>query len=191
MINISKTAVKQTDTSFLSDMFSKEPYIYGDKEHYKLLTYLAKSLNNVNITELGSLRGISAECLAQNKTNKVISYDISTQFSENYSKLSKKYTNLQFIIEDILFDLNDVLFSSSLVFVDIDPHNGEFEKKILDRLIEKKYSGLVIFDDIHLNTGMKEFWVYAQNKCKTLDLTEVGHHSGTGLIIFNKEISYE
>jgi hypothetical protein len=61
-------------------------------------------------------------------------------------------------------------------------HNGDFEQEFVDHLIKIKYKGLVMFDDIYLNYEMRKFWEGLKNE--KFDLTEIGHFSGTGLVIF-------
>ena len=39
-----------------------------------------------------------------------------------------------------------------------------------------------MFDDIHLSRKMDNFWDGLKNE--KYDLTEIGHHSGTGIAIF-------
>ena len=61
-------------------------------------------------------------------------------------------------------------------------HNGDFETEFVNYLTEIKYKGLVLFDDIHLNKEMQDFWDGL--KLEKYDITEIGHFSGTGLVNF-------
>jgi hypothetical protein len=63
-------------------------------------------------------------------------------------------------------------------------------------LKQNDYKGIIIYDDIYLKKGhavdgfdtttndMVEFWNKIPNEYK-IDLTHVGHWSGTGLVSFN------
>jgi hypothetical protein len=39
-----------------------------------------------------------------------------------------------------------------------------------------------MFDDIHLNNEMSYFWNALKNE--KYDITEIGHHTGTGIAIY-------
>jgi len=51
-------------------------------------------------------------------------------------------------------------------------------------LKDKKWSGVLLLDDIHHNNGMENFWKYFPEEVKT-DLTHIGHYSGTGMVMFS------
>jgi hypothetical protein len=40
-----------------------------------------------------------------------------------------------------------------------------------------------MFDDIHLNNEMSNFWNALKNE--KYDLTHIGHHTGTGIAIYD------
>lgn len=61
-------------------------------------------------------------------------------------------------------------------------HNGDFEMEFYNKIKEIGFSGLLMIDDIYLNTEMKNFW--NQIELEKFDLSEFGHHSGTGLVTF-------
>jgi hypothetical protein len=54
----------------------------------------------------------------------------------------------------------------------------------LNTLEKNGYRGIVILDDIHLNDHMNTFWNNITQKKH--DVTNVGHFSGTGIIIFDQ-----
>ncbi len=143
-------------------------------EHYDLLSTLSKNYNNVKIYDIGSYRGLSAVALSSNPTNLVISYDIG------YYVEVERPENVEFRIGNFYTDVD--MLSSPLIVFDIDPHNGQDERTFVDNLIRVGYKGTVIFDDIHLNDGMKQFWESVTQE--KVDLTNIGHWSGTGMVIF-------
>lgn len=82
-----------------------------------------------------------------------------------------------------------------MIFIDIDPHEGLLEYDMYTWLKGNDYRGIIIFDDVHLAPGhmgvtsghsMREFWNKVDAKYK-LDLTSVGHWTGTGLVRFHEE----
>jgi len=74
------------------------------------------------------------------------------------------------------------------MYLDIDPHDGIQEMIFLDMLRKIKYKGLIMCDDIHINSGMEVFWSNITEE--KFDLSHIGHcHPngqiyGTGLIVF-------
>ena len=76
------------DTSFFNKYFGSHAVTFCQPrgEHYKLLSYISQQYNGITILDVGTLRGASCLALAQNKNNKVITYDngdtvISTEFN--------------------------------------------------------------------------------------------------------------
>jgi len=145
-------------------------------EHYRLLAYFSMIKNNSQYLDIGTLRGASAVALAYNRSNKVISYDIS-----NNRITSVGIPNVEFRIGDVLEESNSFFKSFPLISLDVD-HSGAFEKKFMKRMKDIGFSGLLLLDDINLNEPMRKFW--NSIKLTKYDLTGFGHHSGTGLVDF-------
>ncbi|MCH7749277.1 MAG: hypothetical protein IH939_14405 [Acidobacteria bacterium] len=83
-------------------------------------------------------------------------------------------------MKDALEDRDD-LISSPLIVLDT-AHDGVFERRVYDMLDAAGYEGLLLLDDINLNTAMQDFW--RQISREKIDLTPIGHWSGTGLARF-------
>jgi hypothetical protein len=143
-------------------------------EHYSLLSMVSHEYNNAVIYDIGTYKGLSALALSSNSTNKIISYDIG------YFVTIQRPTNVEFRIGDVYNDGN--IFKSPLIMLDVDPHDGIYETNFINYLSTNNYKGIVVCDDIHLNTGMKQFWNSVQQE--KIDYTNVGHWSGTGAILF-------
>ena len=78
------------------------------------------------------------------------------------------------------------MLSSSIIFIDTDPHQGIAELKLYNYLKHHNYDGLLIYDDIwHFEAMRNNFWYKIEDEYK-FDLTPWGHWSGTGLITFSK-----
>lgn len=143
-------------------------------EHYALLLAVSEMLGPMPlIYDIGTYKGLSALALSQKGF--VISYDI------NYNVQIERPNNIEFRIGDFYHD--DSILKSSLIFFDIDPHDGIQESKFHNSLIHSSFNGYVIFDDIHLNDDMKKFWNSIE--LPKYDLTDIGHWSGTGLVDFS------
>jgi FkbM family methyltransferase len=174
------------------------------KEHYKLLTCISQSIKNGIIIDIGSHNGNSAVALGYslflNNENDIYSFDIKNMLEPECEKFFDKYA-IQYRLENI-FDRNIrekykfLLLSSSVILIDIDPHNGILEYEMYNWLNVNNYQGIIIYDDIflkvdHIANGyeptthnMIDFWNKIPNEHK-LDLTNIGHWSGTGIVCFN------
>lgn len=159
------------------------------KEHYELLIYLSTLFNNSNIIDIGTHRGFSALCLSYNDSNVVHSFDIlnKIQIASIYKK-----KNIKYYINDLWKDktYHDLVLNAPLIFLDVDPHNGEMEFEFYNFLVKNNYRGILVCDDIHYFKPMKIlFWDKIPDE-KKYDITKYGHWSGTGIIFFNEEDKY-
>jgi predicted O-methyltransferase YrrM len=159
------------------------------KEHYKLLSFLAKQLPEDNkVFDIGTYRGCSALALANAINVKVITYDIENHIPENTLSI-RNHPQIEFRLANCLTQpyLSE-LVTAHLIFLDIDPHNGTDETNFVKVLKENGFQGVLVLDDIHLNPEMKNFWENGiPSTLKKVDLTQYGHWSGTGAVIFNTE----
>jgi len=146
------------------------------KEHYRLLTYISKLYNGDFILDIGTDNGCSAIALSDNEKNTVKTFDVVNRKEPNV--ITKD--NIKFFLDDI-FKYEEVLKESRFIMVDTN-NDGVFERKIYDKLKDINYKGLVLIDDIHLNSEMKRFWESVPDE--KFDLTIKGHSTGTGIIIF-------
>jgi predicted O-methyltransferase YrrM len=162
------------------------------KQEYRLYSYLTTFFDNINILDIGTLEGRSAIALSHNETNQVISYDIRNHINNDTYKLYSK-PNVSFRVKNVLDDLTqDFIKDVRIVMIDID-HYGTIEEKIINRLIESGFSGIIILDDIyHPDISMKEPMLKLWNniKEKKYDFTQYGHWSGTGVILVNTNVDF-
>lgn len=171
------------------------------REHYFLLASIGIQLQNKKIMELGTHHGRSAYTLnygnrLKNNQNHIITYDINNIIIKGIFD----NTNIDYRIENLFDNENreknkEFILSSDLIFIDIDPHEGVLEYDMYNWLKEHDFQGLILFDDIHLGPGhmgvttdnsMQQFWDKIPNEYK-IDITSVGHWSGTGLVSFHFE----
>ena len=92
----------------------------------------------------------------------------------------------------VLDDLTEEFVSKcKIVHIDIG-HTGKDEKDILDKLYSKRFSGIILLDDIHLQQGqqtrgatlgMEELWNSLEYD--KYDVSKYAHWSGTGLVLMN------
>ena len=151
---------------------------YG--HYYKLLAYVSTLFDGKTIIDVGTFMGKSAEALAHNDKNWVVSYDIK-DFKEhgNVEGELSVLPNLEYRIKECTEDMK-LLLSAAVIFLDVDPHAGEYEKMFYKTLVENEWNGLLFVDDIHINGGMNSFWDSIPDD-KKLDISQF-HNTGFGMI---------
>ena len=155
--------------------------------HYMLIAHIAKQFpQGTRFVDIGTFLGYSALALSINRGGHVVSYDLY-DVREILPNDGKTLTvcdvpNVELLAKNCLDDI-ETLLSSPFIVLDVDPHDGKQEVEIITRLIENGYKGIVLCDDIHLNSGMKDFWNWVP--LKKLDATHYGHWSGSGIIVFD------
>ena len=145
-------------------------------EHYRLLHWLGHQHTFAVIKEIGTYMGFGAMCLAANEDNAIHTYDLDF----GPVKWINRPFNVTPVKSFVVDDFDKGVGGAEVIFVDT-WHNGIMEKKLLDHLVNKDWHGLLIYDDLHYNDAMREFWRSVQQE--KYDLTEIGHVTGTGLII--------
>lgn len=154
-------------------------------EHYKLISYLSRQCpDGSTVIDIGTFLGFSALALANNQAVSVVTYDIAECVVPPRPSILD-VSNIEYRVKDCMEDI-ELLLDAPLVVLDVDPHDGVQEKHMIGMLLKHGYKGLVLCDDIHLNSGMKNFWDWVP--MKKIDLTEYGHFSGTGVIIFDPSV---
>jgi predicted O-methyltransferase YrrM len=156
-------------------------WFYGlsGKEHYRLLAYIGSMFEYETLLDIGTYQGSSAIALAASSYNKVKSFDLIAQPQiDNINK-----NNIEFILDDVTNGKYDELLNSSpLIMFDVN-HDGTFEEIFYKHLLKIKYKGIVIVDDINLYPSMLDFWAsISQTKA---EITNIGHWSGTGIVLFD------
>lgn len=175
--------VHSVDLTQYVDYISGDPKFFlmeAGQNHCKLLSHLAKQLpSGAKVIDLGTLYGQSAVALATNQDIHVYTFDIADQ-GITYKKLA----NITFIHGDCL-DYYKFYRDADIIFLDVAPHDGDQERKVLAGLIEQGFKGLLVCDDIYLSDSMKNFW--DSITLKKIDVTHYGHWSGTGIVIFDEK----
>lgn len=148
------------------------------REHYKLLAYFSTQYSNSTLLDVGTYKGCSALALSYNKTNSIKSFDVAT----GLRTVQNAPENIEFIVDDVTNEEHiDLILNSPFILLDTD-HDGPFEHKFYQHIKQIGYKGLLMLDDTKLNTAMIEFWDSITEE--KYDITEFGHHSGTGIVIF-------
>lgn len=188
-ITLSKKEINAIDLSSLFEYveWHKDNFKYFNLdagiEHYRLLAYLSTVIPSTNLIDIGTYLGFSAVALSYNNSKQVYTYDIYDWLPDSPTKTVRNVSNVTVKIMNCLNDL-DIILNTDLILLDID-HNGSNELEILNVLRKNNYKGLLLLDDIGLNPEMIELWENIPEK--KIDISDVGHFSKTGLVIFDPD----
>jgi len=159
-------------------MFFNMPAGY---EHYRLLSQLSWQFPpNTTLIDIGTSCGYSAVALSHNPDINVVSYNIQDDIGTQVCSAKNK-SNIELRIKNCIDDI-DLLIKAPLIMLDT-AHTGDFETDVINALMKNNYKGLVLCDDIYLNREMVAFWNWVP--LKKIDVSEFGHWSGTGIIVFD------
>lgn len=164
---------------------NEEFYRPSGVEHYRLLAYLSTCFQGRKFFDIGTHYGDSALALSYNETNHVYSFDVTNKVSE----VRRTRQNVSYHISD-LFDpvLRDrwklELLGSALILIDVDPHSGVRELELIKWLQQMNYQGIFVLDDIWYFTEMRNHLWYKLDTRHKMDVTQIGHWSGTGIVSF-------
>ena len=182
-IKLDKDAIKTLDVSHLAKQsLNANDWLTAGQSEYRLYAWLSKQSNNTTILDVGTRTGGSALALSYNDKNKVISYDLVEQGAS--SGISKD--NVEFKIQDFREDDTLDYDNISIIMIDVDPHDGTAEEEMFEYLEDKGWKGLVLLDDIGPQwPEIEDFW--NRITFPKINVTEVGHMSGTGLVNFDEK----
>jgi hypothetical protein len=179
-VQVSKLrSIDLTDLSKnITNLEHKSYFLSGiGQEHYKLLAYYSSNIENGIILDIGTNRGCSSLALAYNPSNKVHSFDLY-----DLKELSQYPPNITYHIDFVTNPKYEQIVKDS-EFILLDTfHDGVFEAQMYQYLTDLNWKGVLMLDDIHLNEEMKSFW--DNIKLAKVDVTNVGHVTGTGLVFF-------
>lgn len=132
-------------------------------EHYRLLESLVADLTPGSVVvDVGTLYGSSALAMASNADVTVWTYDITDHIPRD--ALIRTVPNIIFKLQNGIHAIKDFVDKTSLILLDIDPHDGVQEKEFFEELVRCGYKGRVLCDDIHLNDVMQTWWNSIEQK---------------------------
>ena len=182
-IKLDKDAIRTLDVSHLAEQsLNSNDWLTAGQSEYRLYAWLSTKFNNTTILDVGTRTGGSALALSYNDKNKVISYDLVEQGASSGIKKDNITFKVQDFREDDTLDYDNI----SIIMIDVDPHDGTAEEEMFEYLEEKGWKGLVLLDDIGPQwPEIEDFW--NRITFPKLNVTEVGHMSGTGLVNFDEK----
>jgi predicted O-methyltransferase YrrM len=198
-IRISASEVRETDVATAALPYASwhenAKYLASPSgEHYKLLAAIAAKFVRGRFYDVGTYLGHSALALATRSGelgNQVVSFDIQDCFDARNgappgASAIKSHGGIELRHKDAIEDVAEIAANADFVLLDVTPHDGKFERVFITELIRLDYKGLMLLDDIHLNPEMTALWQWVPAERK-IDLTDLGHWSGTGLVAFDPE----
>ena len=186
-IKLDKDAIKTLDVSHLAEQsLNKNDWLTAGQSEYRLYAWLSTQFNNTPILDVGTRTGGSALALSYNNKNKVISYDLVEQGASSGIKKDNVEFKIQDFREDDTLDYDNI----SIIMIDVDPHDGTAEEEMFEYLEDKGWKGLVLLDDIGPQwPEIEDFW--NRITYPKINVTEIGHMSGTGLVNFDGKHSID
>jgi hypothetical protein len=189
-IVLNKERVDDIDLSSLHQYLTWNPqYLQfflqkAGQEVYKLLGFISMHSSGV-ITDIGTQFGSSALALSLNNQVTVETYDKFKHIPDNnqVQTISNK-PNITYKILSAQSIMSKVA-ESNVIYLDITTVDGLEEIKIMKKLQELNFQGILIIDDIKLSEVMENVWNNVPKELKKLDVTEFGHWSGTGIVVYN------
>jgi len=174
-------AFRVADTAITWEEFLGQP----GKEHYKFLSWAASKFKGRCIFDIGTHRGASALALASgSEHNTVYSFDLEHKYPLP-KPANVEYSTDNLMTEEGRAKWEEKLLGSAFIFLDIDPHEGAREYEFYQWLKSKAYKGFVICDDIWFFKEMRDNFWYKIPGAEKVDLTRLGHWSGTGIVRFD------
>ena len=184
-IKLDKDAIRNLDVSHLAEQsLNSNDWLTAGQSEYRLYAWLSTKFNNTTILDVGTRTGGSALALSYNDKNKVISYDLVEQGASSGIKKDNITFKVQDFREDDTLDYDNI----SIIMIDVDPHDGTAEEEMFEYLEDKGWKGLVLLDDIGPQwPEIEDFW--NRITFPKINVTEIGHMSGTGLVNFDSKHS--
>jgi len=184
-IKLDKDAIKTLDVSHLAEQsLNSNDWLTAGQSEYRLYAWLSTKFNNTTILDVGTRTGGSALALSYNDKNKVVSYDLVEQGASSGIKKDNITFKVQDFREDDTLDYDNI----SIIMIDVDPHDGTAEEEMFEYLEDKGWKGLVLLDDIGPQwPEIEDFW--NRITFPKINVTEIGHMSGTGLVNFDSKHS--
>ena len=163
-------------------------YTCPSGEDLKLLAYISTLYFNQTFLVLSTHCEKPVLALSYNPVNTVLPYS-PIQFpvwKDNcLAPIITDSLVQPFVDAETDLEKRENILKTSIIYIDIHPHLGKDEFYIYTCLKDWGYKGIVIFDDIwYFKTMRDECWYKIPHLSK-MDLTDIGHSTGSGLVDFS------
>ena len=166
-------------------------------EHYRLLGGLVAELAPHKVVEIGTDRGLSALAMlgALPPGGSLTTVDVK-RWNEVEGTFLRDSDFAAGRLAQIVRDFGsrravekyaDLFHSAELIFID-GPKDGVFERRLLSNFesVGVRKNTLLVFDDIRL---WKMLRIWREIRRPKIDLTSLGHYTGTGLVDWHGNVS--
>ena len=140
--------------------------------------------------KLDNVKYIIGNCLENNWNGMTLDDDIPRKvYFSSYGTKTDMAGNVKQAISD-----KEIFLASSLIFLDIDTHDGVQERIVTDFLIENKWSGIMVCDDIgtgkeiyNSHPDMLAWWNSVSIKKYNIADSIYSAGTGTGIVCFGTQ----
>lgn len=201
-VQLSAQRVAATPTDWMlpyASWHAHSQYLGRDNEAFKLLAHLATCFQGARFSTVGPGIGFSALALAHeagergnvatafDTTDRVPSADSGIRTPRDHPAVRLR------VVEDLASPAAaaEAARGAQLIVLDLEKHEGVQERAFVAALAAAGYKGLLVVDDIRLSPGMQAFWAelgVMLPGARLLDVSEMGHWSGTGIVAFDPSV---
>ncbi len=193
LVELNKKAIEELDLSHLAHFLQWNPafqqYFVQEtgKEPFKLLAFLSKAIGGVAV-DMGTLYGSSALALSYNEQTQVLTLDTKKQIPDGQDGQALitplKRPNIRMLVASCQAILPHAA-KANLIVLDIDINLKTEILKVISELMYYKFKGILVLDNINVNQNMQDVWRNIPQTLKKLDVSSLGHHTGTGIIVYD------
>ena len=186
-------AMDLTDTLPFVAWHPDSKFFLADREHYRLLAYLARKVTALfpgsPVVDIGSHLGHSAAALRAGAAAASVVHTFDHGVTKALPPDALAFARANGIVvngphADALDELAKfVKGGCMLVALDPEPHDGVYERKVIQALMDCDFTGLLVLDETRLNEQMRHLLNWAP--VKKIDVTSVAHWSGTAVLVFD------
>lgn len=189
-MRLTRSSLQKVDLESLRPYVTNSSDFYGKSEHYRLLAYLSTCFQGKRIFDIGTHLGDSALALSYGGSP-VESFDIVDMVGGRARPSNVRFHKQDLFNQRVREEWKPKLLDSSMIFIDIAPHEGLREYEMIEWLQQSGYRGLIVLDDIWYYKPMRDnLWYKIDSRYKT-DATFMGHWSGTGIVSFGERVECE
>jgi hypothetical protein len=193
VLNIAAVRANTTDmkpfAKYVVAPFSDYLQEQAGKEHHQLAAALSKQLPKGSVVcDINTFKGTTAVAFASNPDVTVRTYDTVDNIKDQPVSV-RDLPNVVVHVGDVANAFTEEnLKDVKLIMIDVDPHNGQQEKVMIEKLMSAGYKGALLLDDIILNADMKALWDWIPDELVKFDVTTFGHFTGTGIVLFDTDV---
>jgi Bacterial protein of unknown function (HtrL_YibB) len=189
MMRLTRADIEKVNLEPLRPFAGEIEEFFSPKQHYRLLAHLSQRVPGP-IVDIGTHLGDSALALSVGG-HPVESFDVVDNVKGRALPSNIHRHQVDLWSQGGRATWKKTLLESSIIFLDIDPHEGTREIEFVRWLENEHYRGLIVLDDIWYFKPMRDrCWSQIGGRFKS-DVTPLGHWSGTGIVSFNQRVQVE